>query len=361
MARLVHILALLCTHASAEPNIGSKSALRRNTSAGTAELPVSSSKRRPLMRSQGNAVDGNYDKKYDKDLETVTVAPDGTLQLSDAHVDVESAEDIEESFERAQELERICGLASWGSWSTCTETCGSGQKVRTRDALGLLAEHFTEVPDSWSELNGKKAELVRAQMTAMLVQPTGSLREEHKVAVRWSGQLIIQNAGRYEFSAEGAKGVRLKIGTAFDTNNADSTAKPLRAWLGKGRHSIVLSVLGEVEGKGMNFKYSGPDTNRTFIMVPSSALRHEVTKPHCKDSMMEIRGCNMKACAVNCMWGDWSAWSACTKTCGGGISTRTRHVAVQALFGGAACSHEKDGMGSAEQEECNSTPCPWIR
>lgn len=368
MARLFHIFMLLCAQASAEASIRSKSVLRQETGAGSAEIPVSSSKRRPLMRSQdsGNAADETYTNHGslpDRQgrFAVSSVSHDGTVHLSEAAIDMESAEDLEESSNQAQELERICGLASWGPWSTCTETCGSGQKVRTRDALGLLAEHFTEVPNSWSELKGKTAELVRTEMNVTLVEPFESMLEMHNVAVRWSGQLIIQKAGRYTFSAEGAKGVRLKIGTAIDKNNADGKAKPLRAWLGKGRHSIFLSILGEIDSKGMSFKYSGPDTDRAFSTVPASVLRHEVTKPHCKDSAMEIRGCNLQACVINCVWADWSAWSACTTTCGGGISTRTRQVAVQALFGGAACSDQTDGVGSTEQVECNSTPCPWVR
>lgn len=48
---------------------------------------------------------------------------------------------------------------------------------------------------------------------------------------------------------------------------------------------------------------------------------------------------------------EWTAWSECTVTCGGGVSTRTRECV------GA----EGDGQCSGESEEsldCNTEPCP---
>ena len=55
---------------------------------------------------------------------------------------------------------------------------------------------------------------------------------------------------------------------------------------------------------------------------------------------------------VDCSWLDWSDWSACNQTCGGGQRYRIR-VSSPALYGGKNCSG-----ASEEKETCNSQPCP---
>lgn len=44
------------------------------------------------------------------------------------------------------------------------------------------------------------------------------------------------------------------------------------------------------------------------------------------DSLVEARGCNEQSCEQGgfCSWGDWAAWKPCTRACGGGQRTRTR-------------------------------------
>ena len=54
---------------------------------------------------------------------------------------------------------------------------------------------------------------------------------------------------------------------------------------------------------------------------------------------------------VDCTWLDWSHWSACNQTCGGGQRYRIR-VSSPALYGGKNCSG-----ASEEKETCNSQPC----
>ena len=62
---------------------------------------------------------------------------------------------------------------------------------------------------------------------------------------------------------------------------------------------------------------------------------------------------NVFCIAVNCTWDEFSDWTTCTKTCGGGLQVRQRKVAVESQFGGAACVG-----GTAEQKICNTQNCP---
>ena len=56
---------------------------------------------------------------------------------------------------------------------------------------------------------------------------------------------------------------------------------------------------------------------------------------------------------VNCDWSNWSRWTSCSKSCGGGIREKTRRVQTPARNGGVPCS----GSGS-QIESCNDQDCP---
>jgi len=53
----------------------------------------------------------------------------------------------------------------------------------------------------------------------------------------------------------------------------------------------------------------------------------------------------------DCIVGPWGSWSGCSKTCGGGVKTRTRNVKYPAKFGGRKCPPLKN------TKVCNTKPC----
>ena len=54
----------------------------------------------------------------------------------------------------------------------------------------------------------------------------------------------------------------------------------------------------------------------------------------------------------DCVWGPWSTWLSCSKTCGGGIETRSR-IKTKAEQNGGNCS------GSiSDSKTCNTQSCP---
>ena len=62
--------------------------------------------------------------------------------------------------------------------------------------------------------------------------------------------------------------------------------------------------------------------------------------------------CNTQACPVDCVVSAWSAWSACSTSCGGGTQTQTRTVVTPASNGGAACPV------LTNTQPCNTQACP---
>lgn len=61
--------------------------------------------------------------------------------------------------------------------------------------------------------------------------------------------------------------------------------------------------------------------------------------------------CNLQPCPIDCVNGEWSEYSECTKQCGGGVKTRARMPKVEPEHGGESCGPADDTVG------CNDDPC----
>merc|ERR1719235_2417784 len=82
------------------------------------------------------------------------------------------------------------------------------------------------------------------------------------------------------------------------------------------------------------------------------AITREVVTPAANGGaecppMIEKEPCNLQPCPIDCVVGEWSEYSACSKDCGGGVEVRSRPVYTDAEHGGEPCGD------LSEQNECN--------
>ena len=54
-------------------------------------------------------------------------------------------------------------------------------------------------------------------------------------------------------------------------------------------------------------------------------------------NFISVSPCIGRATTTHCSWGEWSSWSSCSATCGGGSQYATRNMANQATGGGELC------------------------
>ncbi|XP_027059146.1 coadhesin-like isoform X4 [Pocillopora damicornis] len=95
----------------------------------------------------------------------------------------------------------------------------------------------------------------------------------------------------------------------------------------------------------------GEHSRKRFCNSPAAA--HGGKK--CEGAFRQIRPCNQNNCPVDGNWSAWSAWSTCSKSCKQGEQSRTRECSSpKPQYGGKKCE------GSArEKTVCNKdVPCP---
>lgn len=120
----------------------------------------------------------------------------------------------------------------------------------------------------------------------------------------------------------------------------------------------ACKVFCDVSGRtSRNFRFFGDNLPNGSSCGPNAyCLEGECLQLSCENSALITRdvGCPTKRCqinnvpVVNGQWSVWSTWSACTQTCGGGISQRERQ-----------CENGKACEGSStESRICNENPCP---
>lgn len=97
----------------------------------------------------------------------------------------------------------------------------------------------------------------------------------------------------------------------------------------------------------------GGQTSRTRAVA-----EHAVNfgKP-CVGTLYQTEGCNTEPCPgkmpVDCEWGLWGGWSACSSSCGGGQHSRYRSIDTEPANGGRSC----EARSAMETQACNTGSC----
>ncbi len=136
-----------------------------------------------------------------------------------------------------------------------------------------------------------------------------------------------QNASVFPGATEVCDGVDNNCDTQVDENNVCQTAQcQVSEW----------GPFSDCSEKG----WCGGTKTRTRSILVGGA--------NCP-ALTETVACQV--CPVHCQTTEWSTWSPCSATCGGGTQTRTRTITVQPANGGVACP------SLTESRQCNTQTC----
>jgi hypothetical protein len=278
-----------------------------------------------------------------------------------------------------------CKVSEWSGWGDCSVTCGGGTQRRTKEVLTPMAHDGMPCPDDlvetracntdpcpvdcklgdWSSWSTCTEPCGRGEQTRSMpvlkdsahggtACPTPEERLQ-KQACNPDPCPVDCEVGNWtewsECSAECGEGTRTR--TRSVTKAPMFNGRPCPALLESQSCidkpcPLDCRVSDWTAWTDCSKSCGGGERNRERT-IETPALHGGKCYP-----LKETEACNTDPCPVDCETSDWTEWGACSRECGGGKKLRTRSILKQAAFGGKACPIPELLV---EEMDCNTQAC----
>eukprot|EP00105_Crassostrea_gigas_P023961 XP_011444035.1 PREDICTED: SCO-spondin isoform X3 [Crassostrea gigas] len=223
--------------------------------------------------------------------------------------------------------------ASWGSYSTCTVTCGGGTQGRNRTCSSPAPQYGGKACSGSSSssqscnthncpIDGNWASW--GSYAACSVTCGGGRQSRTRTCTNPAPQYLGANC----------------VGSTSSSQSCNTHNCPIDGnWASWGSYSACSVTCGGGT-QGRNRTCSNP--------VPQYGGKV------CSGSSSSSQSCNTHNCPIDGNWASWGSYGACSVTCGGGRQSRTRTCTNPApKYLGANC------VGStSSSQSCNTHNCP---
>ncbi|OWF44661.1 SCO-spondin-like [Mizuhopecten yessoensis] len=286
--------------------------------------------------------------------------------------------------------------ASWGSWTSCTNTCGGGTKTRTRTCSNPARAN------GGADCAGSGSDQTSCNTQSCAVHGQWSSWGSFGTCSTTCGGGL-KNRYRTCTNPAPAHGGNSCPNSNLDSESCNTNACPIDgawgSWSSYTSCSLTCKDYGTTQTgtksrtrscnnpspqyNGANCPGSASDsascttstycpinggftswTTWTTCSVTCASGTQErsrtCTSPTpqfggsaCTGAVDQTKGCTLSPCPIDGEWTSWASWGTCTVTCGGGTSTRTRTCTNPSpQYGGANCpSTGSDTM------DCNTQVC----
>ena len=209
-----------------------------------------------------------------------------------------------------------CEVSAWSKWGKCSAGCGGGSQSRSRTVLVQPSPGGLECPDLSED---------QACNTHDCSDCTGC-------AGKSSGPCMQDNNN-------------VCHGYYYGTSNCPAGTTECKTKV-KGTFLALGDAAGDA-GDGMCTGCFGKSAGPCRHLKDTSCFSYVAGTTSCP--------AGTAPCApTNCEVSEWSAWSKCSVTCGGGSQSRSRSVTVEPTNGGMKCPHLE------EDQSCNAHKCPVL-
>ncbi|XP_077968014.1 uncharacterized protein LOC120327058 isoform X2 [Styela clava] len=227
-----------------------------------------------------------------------------------------------------------CAWAQWGTWGTCSSSCGGGMQFRGRgysissscggkSCPGVITESRTCNEnccpvnchwENWSEWG------------VCSLSCGGGLQSRSR------GENPVMSCGGDECT-----------GAPTESRQCNAQCCPVNcAWGAWSDWSQCSRKCG-----------GGTQSRGRDILVPKFCGGND-----CVGQNTQTQNCNEQCCPVDCKWNQWSDWNTCTKTCEKGTQDRTREIAFESFCGGKSCAGSNQDTRFCN-DVCCTVHCQW--
>jgi hypothetical protein len=222
-----------------------------------------------------------------------------------------------------------CQVSSWGKWGSCSKSCGSGIRRRTRE-LEIPAQHGGKCP----ALNAKpqRCNAFKCPMDCEVTE-----------FGKWT-----------ECSAKcgGGKQTRGRAIKAHTNRHGGKACPPLTATRKcKDFPCKVHCTQGPWSNWGKCSKSCGRGATKKAWR---KTLRKAQFGGDKCGATTRTTNCAIEACPTDCLYSDWGLFTDCSASCGSGYKIATRSITRVAKEGGEKC----DMSSLKATESCKTDECP---
>eukprot|EP01012_Entosiphon_sulcatum_P049574 TRINITY_DN6820_c0_g1_i5.p1 TRINITY_DN6820_c0_g1~~TRINITY_DN6820_c0_g1_i5.p1 ORF type:complete len:1020 (+),score=28.13 TRINITY_DN6820_c0_g1_i5:698-3757(+) len=274
-----------------------------------------------------------------------------------------------------------CVVSAWSPWANCSVPCGGGSQQRSRNVTIAAAYGGASCPEliQVQSCNAQKCPDTKCTVTAwssydsctkscgggthtrtrsILVRPTGNetcpvLSETTSCNTNSCPvDCVVSDWGTYSScSLPCGGGQKTRTRTILVQSAFGGTACPtvLSDDLPCNEQPCPIDCVVSGWGPwGSCSKTCGGGVQSRERVITVQPANGGLPCPE----LSEVTACSLQPCPVDCIVGDWGIWGVCSKSCGNGTKTRSRHIDVQPENGGLACPE------LSQVSSCNEQPCP---
>ena len=224
----------------------------------------------------------------------------------------------------------------WSAWSTCSKSCGGGTQTRSRDYIPAI-RGGNELPHGHSDLNQSQACNTQECHIDGSYTPWSAWGKCSKKC----GGGTQTRSRLYNAAKGGGRDLPHGISDLNQSQACNTQACPVNGSYGPWSTWSTCSK-----------SCGGGTQTRHRIYTPPKRGGRDL--PHGHSDLSQSQACNTQGCPIDGYFTPWEAWSKCSKKCDGGTQTRVRSY-YSAANGGRDIPGSENML--VDRRSCNTQAC----
>ncbi|XP_033759595.1 A disintegrin and metalloproteinase with thrombospondin motifs adt-1-like [Pecten maximus] len=225
------------------------------------------------------------------------------------------------------------GWSSWGSYGSCSVTCAGGLKYRTRSCSNPSPQH------GGASCGNSDTSSASCNTNPCPIDGGWSSYGNWGSCSRSCGTGSRSRTRQCNSPAPAYNGADC-VGSDTNTETCNTHPCPIDGgWTSWGSYgSCSVTCAGGLKSRTRSCTNPAPQHGGAS----------------CGNSDTSSASCNTNPCPIDGEWSSWGSYGSCSVTCAGGVKYRTRSCTNPApQYGGASC-----GNADTSSTTCNTFPCP---